>query len=265
MALVWLFNWLVVSGMLVLVGNQPPVAAGLVALVLLGALTLLAASRSFERLTAWFMGARRPTRQEMSSVSGALALIGQRLGGAYQPDVLVLDRPLPQAWALGRETVVVTAGLLGFCRDGELAGVLAHEAGHQLEGHAVRRMILRMLGLSGGLAGVLGWSAVRLGLALGRTGRRNPVWETAAWLSGVLACGVRLVDLAEKAVCAALFRREEYGADAFAARLGLGEGLSSYLGRLAFLDQLGSAPGWQRLWLAHPPYHLRLERLRHLS
>lgn len=262
MPLVWLFNWLVISGVLALIGNWPPAAAGLAALVLLAALTLWTASRSCERLTAWGMGARRPARQEMSAVAAALEHIGERMGGVYRPEVLVLDRPLPLAWALGRHTVVVTAGLLGFCRGGELAGVLAHEAGHQLEGDAVRRLILRMLGLSGGLAGLLGWAAFRLGLALGRTRPKDPVWETAVWLAGCLAAGVRLVSLAEKALAGALFRREEYAADAFAARLGLGEALSGYLGRLSFLDQLGPGEPWPRLWLAHPPYHRRLDKLR---
>ncbi len=263
MPLVWLFNWLLIGGGLVLVAGWPPAAAGLAALTLLSALTVVATSRSFERLIARLQGTRRPSPREAALVAQEFMLLEERLGGDYRPDVLVLDRPVPGAWALGRHTVVVTTGLLGFCRGGELAGVLAHEAGHQLEGHAVRRLIVRVLGLSGGLAGVLGWSALRLGLALAGAGRGNPLGDTAAFLADVLASGVRLLGLVEKALVCVLFRREEYAADVFAARLGLGEGLASYLDRLAFLEQSGNA--LHRLWSLHPPYHLRLERLRNLS
>lgn len=265
MPLVWLFNWLMIGTMLVLVFNWSPFAAGLSALGVLVVLTLLAASRLSERIVGWFLGARRPSRQELGVIDPALGLLKGKIGASYQPVVVVLDRPLPQALALGRSTVVVTAGLLAFCSGGELAGVLAHEAGHHVEGHAVSRLILRVLGLSGGLAGACGWAALYLGLALGRTARKNSVWECAYVGFSLLVRFVRLIQVAEKALCAALSRREEYVADAFAARLGFGAALGAYLTRLAFWDQVEPNVGWQRLCLTHPPYHRRLERLRDLS
>jgi len=60
---------------------------------------------------------------------------------------------------------------------------------------------------------------------------------------------------------AAGFRREEYAADAFAARLGLGETLACLLARLACLDGSRGVRLWHRMWLDHPSYGERLARL----
>ena len=263
MLLVWLVDWLLVTAVLALVGNWSPVAAGGATLALLVALTVWAASSLNERLTAFLMGARRPVRQEESQLAAALAVVEERLAGTYRPRVLVLDRPLPLAWALGRRTVLVTAGLLPFCGHGELAGVLAHEAGHQLSGHATRRQILRVLGLSGTLAGILGRAVLHLGVALGAGSRRSAAGQAAALLCGLVVYLFRLAYLARQAFLAAGFRREEYAADTFAARLGLGGALSGYLGRLAWLDQAGPQ-GWRRTWLDHPSYGDRVARLADL-
>jgi len=265
MPLMWLFNWLVIAGVLALVGNLPPAAAGLTALAAITALAFAAAARPCEYLVARLIGARRPGPQEISLAIPAYVKVRERLGDVWSPELLVLDRPLPLAWAPGRHIVVVTTGLLSFCRGGELAGVLAHEAAHQLEGHSVRRLVLRALSLSGEAAKILGWATLCLGLALTGGGRKNPVGDTAAFLAGVLARGFRLWEMIGKALLCALFRREEYAADAFAVRLGFGEGLAGYLGRLAFMDQLRPGQVWGWLWLAHPPYHRRLERLRQCS
>jgi len=261
MLLVWLADWLLVTVVLLMAGNRSPVLAGGMALALLTALTLWAASPVNERLAAFLMGARRPAPPEESLISVAIAVVGGRLAGGYRPRVLVLDRPLPLAWALGRRTVVVTAALLAFCTGAELAGVLAHEAGHQLSGHATRRQILRVLGLSGALAGILGRLGIHLGLALGGGPRKNASGQAAAMFWGLLVWLFRVGDLAWQAFLAAGFRREEYAADAFAARLGLGGALAGYLGRLAWLDQAGPARGWQRVLLDHPSYGERLARL----
>ena len=72
-----------------------------------------------------------------------VAAIGQALDSSAgerfaNVKLFVSDEKLPNAFALGRNTVCVTRGLLNLTSPGDMAGVLAHEAGHLHFGDAGR-------------------------------------------------------------------------------------------------------------------------------
>lgn len=67
------------------------------------------------------------------------------------PELYVLQRPIAQATTLGidRPWIVVTTGLLDLLDEEELRGVVGHEVGHVLSGHAVyTTMLFHLVGLS---------------------------------------------------------------------------------------------------------------------
>jgi len=71
--------------------------------------------------------------------------VGQRIAAvSHRPDLLfdfkVLDSPVVNAFALPGGFIFITRGLLAYLNsEAELAGVLAHEAGHVTARHAVRQ------------------------------------------------------------------------------------------------------------------------------
>ncbi len=205
-------------------------------------------------------GARAPSRRERQAYAAALAQlqasaaalaqpqagVSQRQAGAPrllpEPRLLVLDDPLPGAWACG-DALMLTRALLGHPA---LAAVLAHELGHITTLDA------------------------RLALAVGRLTRwRRPLPRPDHGGRG-LGIGIRarlwwllrggLGALLLRALWASWWRRREHAADTHAARLGQALELAALLeGEL-----LGEDHAVPFLWLsAHPyPYaELRIERL----
>jgi Zn-dependent protease with chaperone function len=79
------------------------------------------------------------------------------------PEVFVLQNPLVNAMALGRDKpfIVITTGMVNLYDPEELRWVVGHELGHILSGHAVyRTMLVILLGLAARAA----WTPIGLGL-----------------------------------------------------------------------------------------------------
>ncbi|HET9186014.1 MAG TPA: M48 family metalloprotease [Solirubrobacterales bacterium] len=192
------------------------------------------------------IGARRPSTEEASALSDALALLRVKLPGAR---AWVHDNPLPSAAVRGR-ALFLSRGLI---ESDSLPAVLAHELGHLTSFDARLTEALDRLSLlapadpatadaedaegtrPGGL--LYGLAAALLRLAAGGIGERllGPGW-------------------------AAYWRSREYAADAHAARLGAGIDLAEHL---RGFEQPLDLP--RRVWpfdhAHHPPIALRIERL----
>ena len=203
------------------------------------------------------IGARRPTDEEAGKIAAALELLHGADPGLRVPVACyVLDAPSLAAGVRGR-ALILTPRLI---ESPSLAAVLAHELGHvsTLDGRlreALERLTLwgdplgppqaprgREVSLEASVdsRGALLWGAMRwsLRLAGGGEGRALLAWFWAGY-----------------------WRRREYAADAYAARLGQGGELARYLSDQALLFDLPQ-PGLFLRAAEHPPVALRLERLR---
>ena len=90
------------------------------------------------------------------------------------PDVFVMQNPIPNAMAIGRDRpfIVITTGLVNLHDEEELRWVVGHELGHILSGHAVyRTMLLILIQLSVRIA----W------MPLGYLGLRAIIWGLEEW------------------------------------------------------------------------------------
>jgi Zn-dependent protease with chaperone function len=134
--------------------------------------------------TAWGRTARHElvqTLREMSAAgvrgecpegtrSAALAALVKRLTEAaplkgYTCDILVLDADLVNAFALPGGVMLITTGLIRFCRTPEeLAGVIAHEMAHVSERHGLGRLLRQTAWRR--IVGMLGWGDVAGGVPL---------------------------------------------------------------------------------------------------
>jgi Zn-dependent protease with chaperone function len=102
--------------------------------------------------------------------SAALAGLVTRLAEAaplkgYTCDILVLDADLVNAFTLPGGVMLITTGLIRFCRTPEeLAGVIAHEMAHVTERHGVGRLLRQTVWSK--IVGMLGWGDVMGGVPL---------------------------------------------------------------------------------------------------
>src|SRR6201987_509035 len=90
------------------------------------------------------------------------------------PDVFVMQNPIPNAMAIGRDRpfIVITTGLVNLHDEEELRWVIGHELGHILSGHAVyRTMLLILIQLSVRIA----W------MPIGYLGLRAIIWGLEEW------------------------------------------------------------------------------------
>ena len=203
------------------------------------------------------LGARRPTDEEAEKIAAALELLRGADPGLRAPVACyVLDAPSLAAGVRGR-ALILTPRLV---ESPSLAAVLAHELGHvsSLDGRlreALERLTLwgdplgppqaprgREVSLEASVdsRGALLWGAMRwsLRLAGGGEGRALLAWFWAGY-----------------------WRRREYAADAYAARLGQGGELARYLTDQGLPFDVPQ-PGLFLRAPEHPPVALRLERLR---
>src|SRR5580704_7192168 len=90
------------------------------------------------------------------------------------PDVFVMQNPIPNAMAIGRDRpfIVITTGLVNLHDEEELRWVIGHELGHILSGHAVyRTMMLILIQLAARIA----W------MPIGYLGLRAIIWGLEEW------------------------------------------------------------------------------------
>ena len=90
------------------------------------------------------------------------------------PDVFVMQNPIPNAMAIGRDRpfIVMTTGLVNLHDEEELRWVVGHELGHVLSGHAVYRTMLLILIQ---LAARIAW------MPIGYLGLRAIIWGLEEW------------------------------------------------------------------------------------
>lgn len=263
------FNWaLVFTLALFITGGRVGVAFPISVLVM-GGLAWLACSSLGEGYVRTINRLRPPIKAERACLEPVLQTVLRRAGRiTTQPELFVSPDDFPGALAIGTRTIAVTEGLLRQePSDAELEGILAHELAHLLHGDTRIMLAAHVLNTLGRLAvwaitALIGFLAVfaeftaeveGVGFLLG--------FLVALWAWCLRFCAwvfYRLLELSFLAVG----RQGEYAADLYAARLGFGAGLVSYLSRdLSGYRQ--SVPSLMfRLYATHPPAKNRIERVR---
>ena len=166
---------------------------------------------------------------------------------------------------LGRgKRVVFYDTLLRQLTPGEVEAVLAHELGHFHHRHLLKRMALMFAASLLGFA-LLGWLAGQIGFYTGLGVRPSLAPDAAndalALLLFLLAVPLATFFLAP--LFSALSRRDEFEADAYAARQAEGSALASALLKL-YQDNAATLtpdPVYVGFYYSHPPAAERLARL----
>ena len=260
----------VLAGILLLKGDSPVAAEGLVELAVIPTGWAVVALLTPLGGGWWWqqnLGGRRPSERERSAYQDAIDLIvAQAEGPVRLPSGwFVVDSPQADAAVCG-DTLMLSRGLL---ESDLLPAVIAHELGHlnTSDGKltaAINRLIIDPFPLrrrpkepAGGSAVVLSSNPVLLGITfLGAF-----IWLTRK-LVAFAKGGLALTILAP--FWGSYWREREYTADQYAASLGQAEELADFLEIHALIHD-HPVP---LIWLTehtHPPTELRIDKLRNYT
>jgi Zn-dependent protease with chaperone function len=181
--------------------------------------------------------------------------------------VMVVDNPIPNVFAIGKNTLVVSRAMYETATLEEFAGVIAHEFGHLHNGDSNK------LGIA------LGVSVVSMMVALAASAIATVI-EAFSRICGATKsdAGAFMVLFGFIFTLMALFftafvyagngmlklamlfvgRRQEYKADQFAIQAGFGAGLLSFLDKLKNMQFDAPKNLFARLYETHPPTMLRI-------
>lgn len=241
-----------------LFSNPLQVFGSLLSGAILGVL-LVAFIAQFEADLLRMRGYRRPSRDEVRSISPHVQAVGAAMHLSTFPRFVISDSAMPGAWTHMRHIVLSTA-LIDSLEPGQLRAVIAHEMHHWRHGDAVALRIVWAVAWPVALLYNLGcWLSGR-----GRGGNDSsraprtlvqiigwvflwPTWLITRYLIGP-AVAVR-------------GRQQEYEADAVTKSMGLSESLIGALRTIALFEPARS--GWEAVMMAsHPPTQLRIEALQ---
>jgi len=246
-----------------------------------------------ERIGRAVLGCRTATTEEMKKITAAWALVVAAIKQSLDDStaerftnvkLFVSDEKLPNAFALGRNTICVTKGLLNLAGSplgaAEIAGVLAHEAGHLHFGDSGRLAIAltanrlgfisyRILDLLSRICEAFGRGVLQSGrMFTGSSGIAGVFITMMAMLVVLVATVFNLAmkvfsytfQVAANVSLRAVGRNEEFRADLFARNIGFGPQLAKFLRQIEALD---SAPRdiWAVLYRTHPSTAERIDRL----
>jgi heat shock protein HtpX len=244
-ALVYFFNRNIMDSILI--------ACGIVAV-----LAVISISLAGEYLARLQFGCRKPTGMEAETFEPALQRVWERIGEYYsarkcvvpigRPAVYMSNNKIPNACAVGSHTVILTAGLLGSASDEELEGLLGHEISHLIHGDAMKRSVACTLNIAGNFASKILLFLIAVMGAIGRTveeiffGRDKDGGSVVPLLFAGIALVFKLalwvVQKLQEWGLSTGWRSEEFRADVFAASLGFGPGLASFLSRMQYIEQV---------------------------
>jgi STE24 endopeptidase len=162
--------------------------------------------------------------------------------------------------------VVFFDTLLAKLNHGQVEAVLAHELGHFHHKHVIQRMLM-IFGLSFASLALLGWLAGQPGFytALGVQPNISAPNDAMALLLFMLA--VPVFGWFVSPLMASISRRQEYQADAYAARSANANDLAGAL--LSLIEDNASTltpdPLFVRFYYSHPPAAQRLAALRRVA
>lgn len=245
-----------------LLGWPPPTAAAFLSTAGMFTLILLSLTPAGEWLLRVSEGCKKCTAEQSAVLQSHFGEVCLRAGqdpSKYRLYVIRNDKL--NALAIGSKTISVTSGLFNNATPEEIKGVLAHELGHITLGHTrwcritftagqVGRFIIGLYILILKICSFFAFIPL-IGLFL-------------ALVTWIIVIFLKLFQWIVQAPFAlGLFfgsRRDEYAADRFAAQLGYGDGLQSFLDRwIVPWEERGGF--FARLHSTHPESVKRIRRL----
>ncbi|WP_298705029.1 M48 family metalloprotease [uncultured Veillonella sp.] len=183
----------------------------------------------------------------------------------------VQDSHILNAFAYGHNRVIVMTGLLSFLNETELRGILAHELSHLVHHDTTYSLTYVAVQIAYSFFIKIFICFNNILAAIYNVLRFIPIINLIALLFLFQIKILNYLILFLQSIVHYLFmflkpfgsRRDEYRADAFAHKLGLGEALAAALSKLSPYSY--DAPGvFNQLLASHPPIHKRITRLQKL-
>ncbi|MFU8797323.1 MAG: M48 family metalloprotease [Gammaproteobacteria bacterium] len=278
--LILAFNWFVMFFVLQIVVGFFHSVKQYEAFLLVGASFLIVCGLAFlfnSSMGQWILrlisGARKTITREDTKLNPVIERVQDAIkttfGFEHLPvHVMVVDSPLPNAFAIGKQTLVVSRGLYETATEDELAGVIAHEFGHLHNGDSHKLGIALGVSLvsmvSAGVASIIavflqGFSKFFEAMG-GDAGKFLALFGYFfIFVAAFFLLFVRLGNWMLKLSMLFVGRKQEYKADEFAVKVGFGSGLLSFLDKLKNM-QFEEAKGlFARLYDTHPPTMIRID------
>jgi len=238
---------------------------------------LISVSPLGDKIVSLFFATRRQSLREEQKINPAVErikdLYRQKYGLDLDINVCVMDEPHINGMALARETAAISTGLLKVANDDEIAGVLAHEAGHLHHKDSVLALALLVAGLPTVLLNYLLSIFFRISFASGgATGGGSPIGLLiggALLILFLMLFAYYVVFWAVSFLVLWLMRafevstqwKMEYRADEFAMQLGYAPALIELFERVEDEDVRNSTGFLSKYLYSHPPTALRIDRL----
>lgn len=204
-----------------------------------------------ERISVMSEGGRKPTANEKESIKPYLM---QVLSSANMnpPKLYISDSMDANARAVGRESIIINRGLIESTTPNEMCGVIAHELGHLYYKDTVRLNLMAVMNYVGA---ILSYGALAVATFCTVASRRLPILAPIFLLAFILKAFQLIMEKLITIGVLAIGRKEELRADRFAAKIGFGDGLASYL------KKRDKYTRHKKTLKTHPPTALRLEVL----
>lgn len=235
-------------------------------------ITLLGLTQFGEFIARLFLNVRRPVGREVNELSPLLQEVVVRAQETYgttfkRPKIFIADKKYTNAGAFGKNSIILTRGLLKSANEEELKAVLAQKLGHLYNKDSITLLLFLFSNLVMVFALWCFWLYVFVvNLISGLLGNHT---SGLAWQ--IIQGGIFLILLPGLLLYKSfkwifhfgmLFfgRRHEYKADKFAASLGYKDGLISFLEKSEALEEpdnsiLGT------IFATHPAAMKRIGRL----
>jgi Zn-dependent protease with chaperone function len=223
---------------------------------------------------------RKPVRAEAARLLPAVSELLQRAESKRRVRVWIEESWELNAYATGFHTIVISRGLLEALSPVELRGVLAHELGHLLSGDT----IVATAFLTAGLLPKAVFGVCSAGVFLLRSGLARVSIMTGGVVLVIVGFMLNRAHLLKAVAAVLLFvflfmvlnkvfrffalmlgRFAEYRQDAFAFRLGYGDGLRKVLELLAAGEEVSASMYYIMMHSTHPVIFNRIRRLEKMT
>ncbi len=214
-----------------------------------------------QRYLCWSLNCRRPNGPEKERLMQAMSIVCQRAGlNIKNYNLYVCRENVLNAFALGSNNIAVTLPLLNSMSIGDIAGILAHEMGH-IQNRDTKAALLTSTMSSFGNLVVRIYSYITLALQI------VSFIPIIGWFSALLSWIFLiqiwlfqfLMQLPLQLITMFSSRQDEFEADLYACRIGLGANL--YNGLSAITSGEAQMSFAARILSSHPATRQRLERI----
>lgn len=170
------------------------------------------------------------------------------------------------AFAFGRNTVVINKGTVESMSDDEIKGIFAHEFGH-LANHDTKALLFNVVG--NGLFSIVIMAINGVITFYNTVTNFIRPGHDSIWIMNILRGIVNAVTIVIMGVGNVVLsfnsRSNEYNADSYASKIGFRENLIGALYFLSNLDMGGKIPFRERIKMSHPFITERIGRLENMD